>query len=565
MNAPPRPTPLLQVQGVTLQYKTEKHLVTATYRVSFDVYGADRFVLLGPSGCGKSTLLKAIGGYMAPTEGSMRLKGLPIRGPGADRVFVFQEFDQLLPWKTVKQNVMFALESSRKMRGKAAEAQAMRYIEKVNLAKFANSYPHTLSGGMKQRVAIARALAMEPDVLLMDEPFAALDALTAAQDAGGAAAAVGRHALHRAVRDPLDSRGRAGRQPHPAAVAAPRPGQGRAQQRRPRSRRSGQRRASCPTASTRCCSPTASRNRRLSAMADAHMPAARLTAVPPLRPEYLCDTVASARHRRGAEAADGLAAAREPGLAAESVHPRRDRGRLGSSTRVSLNNPLLVPTFTATLEAFQAGMASGDIPQKVANSVVLLLKGYAIGLVLAHVLHRARHDVADRQRPAGDADVGVQPAAGHRAAAARADLVRAGRHLHHLRAGALGAVGGGAQYPFGLPVGLEHAAHGRAQLRPRGPRFIAKILIPAAFPSILTGLKIGWAFAWRTLIAAELVFGVSSGKGGLGWYIYENKNMLDIPAVFAGLFTVILIGLIVENLIFRNIEAATVRKWGMQS
>jgi NitT/TauT family transport system ATP-binding protein len=146
--------------------------------VSFDVYAADRFVLLGPSGCGKTTLLKAIGGYMAPTEGSMLLKHRPIRGPGADRVFVFQEFDQLLPWKTVKQNVIFALESSHKMRGKAAEAQALRYIEKVNLASFANSYPHTLSGGMKQRVAIARALAMEPDVLLMDEPFAALDALT---------------------------------------------------------------------------------------------------------------------------------------------------------------------------------------------------------------------------------------------------------------------------------------------------------------------------------------------------------------------------------------------------
>jgi NitT/TauT family transport system ATP-binding protein len=183
MNAPPSATPpgqtpLLQVQGVTLQYRTEKHLVTATYRVSFDVYDADRFVLLGPSGCGKSTLLKAVGGYMAPTEGSMQLKGQPVRGPGADRVFVFQEFDQLLPWKTVKQNVVFALEASGKMRGKAAEAQAMRYIEKVNLAKFADSYPHTLSGGMKQRVAIARALATEPDVLLMDEPFAALDALT---------------------------------------------------------------------------------------------------------------------------------------------------------------------------------------------------------------------------------------------------------------------------------------------------------------------------------------------------------------------------------------------------
>ena len=178
MNAPSGSAPLLQVQGVTLQYRTEKHLVTATYRVSFDVFAGDRFVVLGPSGCGKSTLLKAIGGYMAPTEGSMRLKGVPIRDPGADRVFVFQEFDQLLPWKTVKQNVMFGLETSGKLRGKDAEAQAMRYIEKVNLTKFANSYPHTLSGGMKQRVAIARALATEPDILLMDEPFAALDALT---------------------------------------------------------------------------------------------------------------------------------------------------------------------------------------------------------------------------------------------------------------------------------------------------------------------------------------------------------------------------------------------------
>src|SRR3954452_14417749 len=178
MNAPSGPACLLQVQGVTLQYRTEKHVVTATYRVSFDVYGADRFVVLGPSGCGKSTLLKAVGGYMLPTEGSVRLKGVPIRGPGPDRIFVFQEFDQLLPWKTVNQNVVFALEASGKMRGKAADSQTMRYIEKVNLAKFADSYPHTLSGGMKQRVAIARAMAMEPAVLLMDEPFAALDALT---------------------------------------------------------------------------------------------------------------------------------------------------------------------------------------------------------------------------------------------------------------------------------------------------------------------------------------------------------------------------------------------------
>ena len=98
-----------------------------------------------------------------------------------------------------------------------------------------------------------------------------------------------------------------------------------------------------------------------------------------------------------------------------------------------------------------------------------------------------------------------------------------------------------------------------------GPRYIWKILIPAAFPSILTGLKIGWAFAWRTLIAAELVFGVSSGKGGLGWFIFENKNTLDIPNVFAGLLTVIIIGLVIENVIFRTIEKQTIGRWGMQS
>jgi NitT/TauT family transport system permease protein len=98
-----------------------------------------------------------------------------------------------------------------------------------------------------------------------------------------------------------------------------------------------------------------------------------------------------------------------------------------------------------------------------------------------------------------------------------------------------------------------------------GFSYVSKILIPAAFPSILTGLKIGWAFAWRTLIASELVFGVSSGSGGLGWFIYENKNQLDIPNVFAGLLTVILIGLVVENLVFRTVENHTVRKWGMQA
>jgi NitT/TauT family transport system ATP-binding protein len=169
---------LLSVNGVTLQYRTGEQLVTATYRVSFEVLEGDRFVVLGPSGCGKSTLLKAIGGYLEPVEGEMLLNGTRIGRPGPDRAFVFQEFDQLLPWKTVLDNVVFALTASGVLGKKAATERALHFIDKVGLSKFAGNYPHTLSGGMKQRVAIARAMAMEPKILLMDEPFAALDALT---------------------------------------------------------------------------------------------------------------------------------------------------------------------------------------------------------------------------------------------------------------------------------------------------------------------------------------------------------------------------------------------------
>jgi NitT/TauT family transport system ATP-binding protein len=170
--------PLLDVDRVTLRYKTPQSLVTATHRVSFKVERSDRYVLLGPSGCGKSTLLKAVGGYLFPSEGEIRINGKNVVGPGADRMMVFQEFDQLLPWKTVAQNVAFPLRVARKLSKSEASERARVYIDKVNLTKFADSYTHTLSGGMKQRVAIARGMAMEPDILLMDEPFAALDALT---------------------------------------------------------------------------------------------------------------------------------------------------------------------------------------------------------------------------------------------------------------------------------------------------------------------------------------------------------------------------------------------------
>jgi NitT/TauT family transport system ATP-binding protein len=169
---------LLAVDRVNLEYRSGARIVRATHQVSFDVYGGDRFVLLGPSGCGKSTLLKAVGGFIEPTAGSISLDGQPVHGPGPDRIVVFQEFDQLPPWKTVLQNVAFPLRVAKRLSRAEANERALHYLDKVGLSAFAKAYPHTLSGGMKQRVAIARALAMQPRVLLMDEPFAALDALT---------------------------------------------------------------------------------------------------------------------------------------------------------------------------------------------------------------------------------------------------------------------------------------------------------------------------------------------------------------------------------------------------
>jgi NitT/TauT family transport system ATP-binding protein len=172
---------LLQARRVTLRYRTPDRVITATDGIDLTIREGDRLVLLGPSGCGKSSLLRAVAGFIRPESGEIALAGRPVRGPGPDRIVVFQEFDQLLPWRTVRQNVTFPLRAARGLGRDEARARADAYLARVGLAEFGDVYPHMLSGGMKQRVAIARALAMEPAMLLMDEPFAALDAITRRQ------------------------------------------------------------------------------------------------------------------------------------------------------------------------------------------------------------------------------------------------------------------------------------------------------------------------------------------------------------------------------------------------
>jgi NitT/TauT family transport system permease protein len=232
---------------------------------------------------------------------------------------------------------------------------------------------------------------------------------------------------------------------------------------------------------------------------------------------------------------------------------------------VRLNNPLLVPTLTDTLKAFWDAIAQGELPGRALTSIRLLIQGFSIGLGLALVFTmlaittRIGNDLLEtltsmfNPLPA----IALLPLALIWFGLGDKSIIFVVVHSV-LWAVALNTHSGFRSVSNTLRmVGRNYGL--------TGVQFVARVLIPAAFPSILTGLKIGWAFAWRTLIAAELVYGAASGKGGLGWFIYESKNQLEIPSVFAGLFTVILIGLLVENIIFRGIEARTVRKWGMQA
>jgi len=167
----------IEIRDVSLIYDTPGGKVPGVKDVSFDIAASEFICIVGPSGCGKSTLLNIIAGFLPPTQGEIRVGGKAVTGSGMDRGVVFQDFAQLFPWRTALGNVTFGLE----MKGVAKEERekiAREQLRLVKLEKFTASYPHHLSGGMQQRVAIARALAYNPSVLLMDEPFAALDALT---------------------------------------------------------------------------------------------------------------------------------------------------------------------------------------------------------------------------------------------------------------------------------------------------------------------------------------------------------------------------------------------------
>jgi len=229
-----------------------------------------------------------------------------------------------------------------------------------------------------------------------------------------------------------------------------------------------------------------------------------------------------------------------------------------------LDNPLLFPTLSDTLTTLVDRFADGTLPSRIWTTLQILLMGYAAGTILAALLTvlaintRIGTDFLETMT----AMFNPLPAISLLPLALIWFGLGASSLVFVLVHSVLWAVALNTHAGF-LGVSRTLRMVG-ANYGLTGFSYVTRILIPAAFPSILTGLKIGWAFAWRTLIAAELVFGVSSGQGGLGWFIFENRNLLDIPAVFAGLLTVNVIGLIVENLVFQTIERRTIQKWGMK-
>jgi NitT/TauT family transport system permease protein len=228
------------------------------------------------------------------------------------------------------------------------------------------------------------------------------------------------------------------------------------------------------------------------------------------------------------------------------------------------DNDLLLPTFLQTAKAFFAGFASGELPGFAAVSLGVLLQGYVAGIALAFLLTA----LAISTRFGRDLLATLTSMFNPLPAIALLPLallwfgLGKGSLIFVLVHSVVWPLALNTYSGFqGVPDTLRMAGRNYGLT---GLRFVMQILVPAAMPSIVSGLKIGWAFAWRTLIAAELVFGSTSGNGGLGWYIFQNRNELYTDKVFAGLATVILIGLLVENIVFASIERITVRRWGMQ-
>ncbi len=411
-------------------------------------------MLLGPSGCGKSTLLKAVAGYIRPEEGEFHLSGRQIKGPGPDRMMVFQEFDQLLPWKSVRDNIMFPLLATGRLTRAQAQERADYYIDKIGLSAFPDAHPHTLSGGMKQRVAIARGMAMEPQILLMDEPFAALDALTRRTmqdellrlwDETRFTVLFVTHSINEAIK--IGNR---------ILLLSPHPGQVRAElESLPRDTGDGD-------------AQVALEHRihdhvvRMSTTVSPPPGAARPE--PRIRPNREYQVIAFTE-------ADAV---ERPIPAWQRVWNMTWLRKtvlilllcaIWQLYATYLDNELLFPTFSETMRSFWANIVNGVLPNRAWSSVKVLLMGYAAGVVLATILSVA----AINTRIGNDLLETLTSMFNPLPAIALLPLALLwfglGNGQPGVRAGAFGALGRRAEHACRVPGRVHHPAHGGAQLR----------------------------------------------------------------------------------------------------
>src|SRR6266850_1883878 len=455
----------IRMEGVSRHFPSgQSGQLAALENINLEVLPGEFLCIVGPSGCGKSTLLHLIAGLDRPSTGEIWIDGRKVQEPGPDRILLFQELG-LFPWLTARENVEFGLRQ-KGVNTQERREQAGYYLDLVHLSQFEEHHPHELSGGMKQRVALARALAMQPDVLLMDEPFAALDAQT-------------RDLLH----DELE---RVWRETGQTIIFVKK--------------------------STNPCELN-----------------------------FIMNNLRKI--------------ARQVGFYAFVL------ALWQSLVLLKLWPPYVFPTPASVFEALRIGFSDHTFWIGIGVSLKRMLVGYALSVILGGALGLLLAQSDFLEETLGRLVVSVQSMP----SICWLPLAILWFGLSEKAILFVVVMGSLLSISINVEAGLRnvpriYAMAGR-NLGASGARLFLHVLLPASLPHLVSGLKQGWAFAWRSLLAGEMIF-VSLGLGQL---LMMGRDLNDISQVVAVMVVIILIGFAVDGLVFRVVERNLRRKWGLSS
>lgn len=523
----------VQIQRASKTFVTSRKIVEALRPVDLKIAKGEFVCFLGPSGCGKSTLLSIIAGLEEASDGTIWANGKEVKGPGTDRILLFQEA-ALFPWLNVQHNVEFGLQQMGMPRQKCKEI-AQKLIEVVHLNGFEHSYVHQLSGGMRQRAAIARALAIDPQILLMDEPFGALDALT--RDRLHAELEAIWSQTHKTILFVTHNVREAVALGDRVIVFAPRPG-------------------------------------RIVGEFKIDLPRPRH-----LEDHALIDKAAEILHVLKAGIIDSEQDE------SENTAPPTNTSKLDN---LRINNRLLPKflrqasfyillllvwqglarsgiwpsfLFAGPLDVWQSlldGFRSGVFFQAILTSVGRLAVGYGISLVLGIILGLLTGLNHYAKETLGSLVLGLQalPSVCWVPLALLWFGISENTLIFVVVMGALFSIALGVEAGIKniLPVYLKAAGNMGA----RGLKLALRVVLPAALPSIVAGLKQGWAFAWRSLMAAEIIY-VTTSLGGL---LETSSNANNIAQLFAVMVLIVVVGVLIESLVFGPLERVVRSRWG---